>query len=112
MTDKDMKKLQKVLETYSDDADAGMTDEDDMKKGERSLRQMLRAREEAKVEQILEEYKERVRTGAFSKPQQEWPKLKFSRTMGHKAMVGGEDNRSRPSTPRAAQQPQQQEAAR
>ena len=90
-----------------------MTDEDDMKKGERSLRHMLRAREEAKVEQILEEYKERVRTGAFSSPLQDWPKLKFSRAMGHhKAVVGGEDNRSRPSTPRAVQQAQQEDAAR
>ncbi|KAK7103539.1 uncharacterized protein [Littorina saxatilis] len=90
----------------------GMTDEDELKQGERSLRQMLRARDDAKVEQILEEYQQRVRNGDFSKLQKEWPKLKFSSTMGSKAgMVVGEGSRSQPTTPRVQEVPQHQEAS-
>ena len=88
-----------------------MTDEDDLRQGDRSLRQMLRAREEAKVEQILDEYQQRVRTGGLSRAPALWPKLKFSRAMGgHTAMgghkapgTGGQDGRGRPPTPRASQ---------
>ncbi|XP_076442491.1 uncharacterized protein LOC143281259 [Babylonia areolata] len=106
----------------------GMTDEDDIRRGEQTLRRMLRDREEAKVEQILEEYQHRVRTGGFSQdPDKEWPKLKFSRTMGGGKGTfagggggerggagpaeggGGGRGGSRPCTPRGQLSPRQQD---
>ncbi|KAL8613579.1 hypothetical protein ACOMHN_021998 [Nucella lapillus] len=96
----------------------GMTDEDDpLQKGEKTLRQMLRDRDDAKVEQILEEYEHRLRTGGFSQLPKDWPKLRFSRLMGlREALAGVREQReaitggvkgngsSRPSTPRASAQ--------
>lgn len=73
-------------------------DDDDLRRGDRTRREIIRERGEARIEQILDSYQERVRRGGLDGGGKDWPKLKFSRIMNGQATSAGNPRTQRTVT--------------